>query len=107
MTKLLAELAPNVQLTEGIYPVEVHFYAEAGHEYSEKDLCPECLTTIANSYDGRRPSDFIGPLILPHWIGHKEHGCDHEPPECDSWYCSRGGPPCFGGSSCCICDVDV
>ena len=31
-------------------------------------------------------------------IGTRELHCEFSPPRCDNWYCSRGGPPCYGGS---------
>ena len=30
--------------------------------------------------------------------GFREPACDNDPPTCGAWYCSRGGPPCYGGS---------
>ena len=31
-------------------------------------------------------------------IGNRMLYCILNPPECDNWHCSLGGPPCFGGS---------
>ena len=30
--------------------------------------------------------------------GFQEPACENDPPTCSAWYCSRGGPPCYGGS---------
>ena len=40
-------------------------------------------------------------------IGYKANNCDNDPPTCfppQVWYCSRGGPPCYGGSGMCMCN---
>jgi hypothetical protein len=39
--------------------------------------------------------------------GLRDPACDNDPSTCDAWYCSRGGPPCFGGSSACECNKRV
>ena len=36
--------------------------------------------------------------------GFREPACDNDPPTCSAWYCSRGGPPCYGGSDACVCN---
>jgi hypothetical protein len=37
--------------------------------------------------------------------GYRDAACDNDPPTCEAWYCSRGGPPCYGGSrECCSCN---
>ena len=36
-------------------------------------------------------------------IGEQEQACDNDPPTCLAWTCSRGGPPCYGGSDACRC----
>ena len=48
------------------------------------------------------------PLCDECGIGTQEPACDrwpNNPPFCRVWMCSRGGPPCFGGSiETCECD---
>ena len=40
--------------------------------------------------------------------GHQAPACDFDPPRCDVWNCSRGGPPCYGGSlNICECEENV
>ena len=39
-------------------------------------------------------------------IGARESYCENSPPTCTAWTCSRGGPPCYGGSQhACSCDI--
>ena len=64
-------------------------------------VCPACV-----DYDGANPAPGALGFGCDECLdGYKEPACDNDPPTCAAWYCSRGGPPCYGGSPTpCVCN---
>ena len=68
-------------------------------------LCGECGVGHSTAPAFPSPPTAIDePLCDECGVGHRDPACDNNPPTCGAWYCSRGGPPCYGGTDACTCN---
>ena len=94
---VLVEVVDDDDVSDEHYHIAEYFYPfECDRIHSSLRSPMATTTTMATTV----PLGAIDGLQCDSCgIGTREFiHCEFSPPRCDNWCCSRGGPPCYGGS---------